>query len=144
MTGTHNVCFPVDDDFYSGSDVTVNFNILGDYKKSLNYYTQLLFLLLPLYDVLYLRKQNRAAKTGKWRHREKGKMLHIAKISLTTSNFLEKIRKLILTRQVQSADGETEHCESPLLISVSGTKNLVKHLNISGSYATRNIQIYQK
>jgi hypothetical protein len=30
------------------------------------------------------------------------------------------------------------------LISVSGTKNLVKHLNISTSYATRNIQIYQK
>jgi hypothetical protein len=47
---------------------------------------------------LRVTNTNPAVKRKKWWQREKGKM-HIARLSLIISNFLNKIRKLVLTNQ---------------------------------------------
>jgi hypothetical protein len=66
-----------------------------------------------------------AAKRGKQRQIEKGKMLHITSISPIVSKFLRKIRILILTHQPQALTDIVEpgHYEPCLLDSdVSGTE----------------------
>jgi hypothetical protein len=67
-----------------------------------------------LQDILQLQTQIWKPK-GEHRGREKGKMLHIARMSVIISNLLKEIRKLILTCQLQVQIAESAHYEPFLL-----------------------------